>query len=727
MKKIFLYLGLSTIFLIFLTLTILSTVGIETNKFNNLIYNKINQSNNDIKLDLNKIKFKVDIKKIGLFLETKKPKVNYRETTLPVNSVKVYIDFFPLIKSDIKIKKINLILDKINIKDLKKISKAFKPSNIKSFLNNKIDEGKLDTEIDIFFNDDNLLDNFIAKGFVSDLKVRINKNIILKNTSFSFFADDNDILLKNIFSQSEIFKIKNGDLKVSLSPDLILESNFETNLKYNNKLKKYLNLIKNLKYSNNLNVLDADFQNNFKIILDNTYKVKEYSLKSRGKILNAEFKFKEPLENSFLIKKIENFKIKDSAFTLNLSLNNITTDIIGKYSLNNENFLSFNFNTKSINDLVKFDINLEYDKEIQLHSINYTKPEGKIAKLNLTFEKNKDNLNFKEISFSESENSIVIEDLKLRKQQFESLKNITVKTRLDKKFNNDFIIKFGKKISINGSHFDATNFLKSLNDSSDQKTFSKINKEIEIDFKNIFFPFSENLTNFKLIGKIKKGKFINISSKGDFGNNNFLDISMKLDKKSNKKYLEIYSDLTRPLLTEYNFFKGLMGGKLFFSSIIQDNYSNSKLTIENFKVVNAPGMVKLLSLADLGGLADLAEGEGISFDILEIEMEKTKNNLKLNEILALGPSISVLMQGYQNPEITSLRGTLVPAKTLNKLISKIPLIGDIIIPKEVGEGLFGISFKIKGSPGKLKTSVNPIRTITPRFIQKIIDKNKEIK
>ena len=135
----------------------------------------------------------------------------------------------------------------------------------------------------------------------------------------------------------------------------------------------------------------------------------------------------------------------------------------------------------------------------------------------------------------------------------------------------------------------------------------------------------------------------------------------------------------------------------FFSSIIQDNYSNSKLTIENFKVVNAPGMVKLLSLADLGGLADLAEGEGISFDILEIEMEKTKNNLKLNEILALGPSISVLMQGYQNPEITSLRGTLVPAKTLNKLISKIPLIGDIIIPKEVGEGLFGISFKIKGS------------------------------
>ena len=108
-------------------------------------------------------------------------------------------------------------------------------------------------------------------------------------------------------------------------------------------------------------------------------------------------------------------------------------------------------------------------------------------------------------------------------------------------------------------------------------------------------------------------------------------------------------------------------------------------------------------------------------------MEKNQDTLKLNEIIALGPSISVLMDGYQNPTVTSLRGTLVPAKTLNKMISKIPILGNIVIPKEVGEGLFGISFKMKGPPGKIKTSINPIKTITPRFIQKIIDRNKKSK
>ena len=161
-----------------------------------------------------------------------------------------------------------------------------------------------------------------------------------------------------------------------------------------------------------------------------------------------------------------------------------------------------------------------------------------------------------------------------------------------------------------------------------------------------------------------------------------------------------------------------------FSSVIEENRSTSKLMIENFMVINAPGMVKLLSLADLGGLADLAAGEGLSFDILEITMEKSDNNLKLNEILALGPSISVLMEGYQDPNVTSLRGTLVPAKTLNKMISKIPVIRDIEIPKELVEGLFGIRYKMKAPQRKIKTTINPIRTITPRFIQKIMDRKK---
>ena len=73
MKKI---LNISFLFLIIsiiLLLGILTTYGIQTGKFNNLISQKINDSNNDVKTKLNDIKFKIDIKELSLFLEKKNP------------------------------------------------------------------------------------------------------------------------------------------------------------------------------------------------------------------------------------------------------------------------------------------------------------------------------------------------------------------------------------------------------------------------------------------------------------------------------------------------------------------------------------------------------------------------------------------------------------------------------------------------------------------------------
>ena len=108
MKKI---LNISFLFLIIsiiLLLGILTTYGIQTGKFNNLISQKINDSNNDVKTKLNDIKFKIDIKELSLFLETKNPEIVYRDALVPTNNLKVYIDFFSIFKNDVKIKKISL-------------------------------------------------------------------------------------------------------------------------------------------------------------------------------------------------------------------------------------------------------------------------------------------------------------------------------------------------------------------------------------------------------------------------------------------------------------------------------------------------------------------------------------------------------------------------------------------------------------------------------------------
>tara|TARA_A100001015_G_C15017190_1_gene726118 strand:+ start:288 stop:2459 length:2172 start_codon:yes stop_codon:yes gene_type:complete len=723
MKKIVINLVILVVILFITLIATLSTVGIETKNFNKVIVDKASQKKN-INLKLETIRFKINLKQFDLFLETQNPEIKFREVSIPVQNIKVYVNFLSLLKSEFKIKKTILVLEELDITQLNQLSIMIKPSNFKSLLNNKIKKGKLITEIEIFLTEQGTFQDFIARGTIKGLKIELFSGLNLKNTELKFFADKNDILIKNIFGKLEDIEISDGDIKLNLENGIKINSNFNSKLNLDDKLlNKYSKFLQKYKFLNNVKTLKADLNNNFFVFLDNTYKVEDYNYSINGNIENTKFELSNPIKNSFITEEIKKIYLSDFKISSIINHKNINFKGDGKYSFNNLDFLNINLENNLQKNLLNLKLNFDYNKSFQVDIINYKKSKKSIANFSLDLEKTKQNIKINKLVFKEKDNSISINELGLRQNKLSFFKKIKVETT-----NNNFFILNDKKILIKGNKFDATNINKFFVNQADENKFQNLNSNIEINFKNINLPMSEQLKDFKLLGEIKRGQFVKISSKGDFGDNNFLDISMKIDKNSNKKYLEIYSDLTRPIISEYKFFKGLSGGKLLFSSIVNSKKSKSKLKIENFKIVNAPGVVKLLSLADLGGLADLVEGEGLSFDILEIDMEKNKNFLKINELLALGPSMSVLMEGYQEENgLTSLRGTLVPAKTLNKMISKIPVIGDIVIPKEVGEGLFGISFKMKGNKDNIKTTINPIRTITPRFIQKIIERNKESK
>ena len=728
MKKLLLTVGLTLFLILSVLIAVLSITGYETDKFNKLISEKINENNRNITLNLDKIKFRIDIKEVSLFLETKNPKLRYQNLDIPIENIKVYLDFISLIISKPKMDKMNISSKEININQLKNIIIKTKPSSLNSLITNKVKNGKLAIDIEIYFNDNLNIDNIIARGEVKEMQATVYDDLVLKDTSFSFFADTSDVLIKNIKSKMDGFLINNGNLKIEKDKNINIQADFFTKLNINKtNIKTYLTYIKNFKYSNKETNLKANSNHNLDITFDNTFKVINYVYKNTGRLDKLDTTLNHKIKSSFLDDDITNLSLKDSDFKIRYSSdkkNFITSN--GSYRVNNFDFNNYNFTNNYSKDASNIELDFEFAQQVIIDLINYKKKTNKVANISLSFLKKKNHLNFKNINYKENKNSISIENLKVKKNDIISFGKIKVKTYEEGDLKNDFKVDFAKKITINGKKYDAKNLNKILNLKSKNNPLKKINKEIDINLENILTPLSKKLKNFKLIGIMEKGKFVKISSKGDFGNNKFLDISLKSDKKSKKKYLEIYSDLPRPLLSEYSFFNGLSEGVLIFSSIMEEGEpSTSKLLIEDFKVINAPGVVKLLSLADFGGLADLAEGEGLSFEKLEIKMSNNKDLLKLEELYAIGPSISVLMDGYKDSSgLTSLRGTLVPAKNLNKLLSKIPVIGKIIIPKEIGEGLFGVSFKMKGPPGKIKTTINPIKTLTPRFITKALERPK---
>ena len=131
--------ALSTLIILFIIFSsiliiLLSTLGLETSRFNSFISQKINKSDDNLIVKLLTVKFKLDIKEFSLFLETKKPSINYRKISIPTNNIKIYIDFLSLLKTDPKIEKINLVFKQIDIIQLKDLSSVINPSNLKALL-----------------------------------------------------------------------------------------------------------------------------------------------------------------------------------------------------------------------------------------------------------------------------------------------------------------------------------------------------------------------------------------------------------------------------------------------------------------------------------------------------------------------------------------------------------------------------------------------------------------
>ena len=100
------------------------------------------------------------------------------------------------------------------------------------------------------------MNNFIAKGIVKDLKIEFINNLNFSNVNLGFFADKNDILIKNIFGNFEGIKIFDGDIQLNLENGIKLNSNFNSKLNLDKNLSnKYAKFFQNIKFFNNLTSL----------------------------------------------------------------------------------------------------------------------------------------------------------------------------------------------------------------------------------------------------------------------------------------------------------------------------------------------------------------------------------------------------------------------------------------------------------------------------------------
>ena len=726
--KIFFKLFITILFLIFITLTYLSIFGIETDKFNSQITEKIRKFDKNLEVELKEIKlildpfqFKLQAKTIGTNLINQSKKIE-------IENIKTQLSLKSLIEDKFSIENLEISSKSLELKNLISFLRSFQNTPELFIMEKAIKKGYLIADIKLEFDSNgNIKSNYEISGLVKDVELNVLKKYHLRKLDFIFDYSRNNFLVKDLNFKFD--KIGFSSEKVSIkkrNDDFIVDGTFAH--KKSDLDKRNIDLlVKPFLPNFEIEKISLTSNNNFSFEIQKGFKFENFKINSE--ILVHELIIPNNLKlKKFFPKQKKTISLLDQKIKLQYEKNNFTIEGNGNLNYQNENDdIEYFFSNK--NKTENFEITLKIkDNPFKVDYLNYKKKEKNEVILNFKGSKNRNNeLVIETFNLNEDENYIKIKDLVFNEKfQISRLDEVNLDYLDDDKQKNSIRLKRNKKkYFLTGSSFNADNLIEDLLSDDDKDTkIIDINGNLKIDVKKIFLDSEYYLSNFKGDILIKNKEIYKADLIGSFSKNKKLKLT--INKDNNNKITTLFVDEAKPIVKRYKFIKGFDEGSLDFFSSKKSKKSVSQIKIYDFKLKELPILTKILTLASLQGIADILSGEGIRFTEFEMNFKNEGDLMTIEEIYAIGPAISILMEGYvEKNKLISLKGTLVPATTINNFIGSLPMLGEILVGKKTGEGVFGVSFKIKGPPKNLKTSVNPVKTLTPRFITRTLEKIKK--
>ena len=724
LKKIT-YFIVFTLILGFLAIFFLSNFGIKTNKFNNNISNQLKENYPNLNIEFKEIKLLLNLLNFSINLEAKNPKIFVENKEIRLEKISTSYNIGSFFKKEFGINNIDFETQNNEIKQVLKLLRLNKDYPQLFILDKVIEQGEIKIDAKISFDQKgNILDNYKLSGIVNNLSLKLLNKKEIKNLNLNFNYFDKNLNLNNLSLDYLGIKILSEKLSIKKQDEIyIIEGNFK-----NPKVIIPKNITSFILKNDNFDNVILSSENNFSLKLNKKYKVSDLKIKSRISLEEANFNFKNNLIKNYIPNFKDKFKLTNHILDIQYK-NKLSLKGNGKLEIGNQKD-EIKYNLDFIEDKFNYDFNLSLNEiSIKLDLINFLKKENVKSQLKIKGKTNKNRIKIERISLETNGSLISADDFELtNKYRIVNFKKVKLDYIDKNKIRNDLIISKSNKVYIvKGKNFDLSKIVDKIligNNEDSLKLFDKKNKIFKIDFDKNYIDKDHYLVGLKGKFQIKNNDLYDLDLSSKFFNNKSILLSIK--SSNNNKVTTFYSDFAKPFVKKYKFIKGFEDGKLDFSSVKKNKISNSKLKIYDFKLKELPILTKILTLASLQGIADILSGEGVGFDELEMSFQNKENLMEIKELYAIGPAISILMDGYvQRGDLVSLRGTLVPATTINKFVSSIPILGSILVGKKTGEGVFGVSFKIKGPPQNLKTTVNPIKTLTPRFITRTLEKIKK--
>jgi Protein of unknown function/AsmA-like C-terminal region len=168
---------------------------------------------------------------------------------------------------------------------------------------------------------------------------------------------------------------------------------------------------------------------------------------------------------------------------------------------------------------------------------------------------------------------------------------------------------------------------------------------------------------------------------------------------------------------------GVVGGQLSIDGQIAEIAGKRTLRAhlegQNYTLMHAPVMARILAFPSLTGVASMLAGTGLPFATLRGDFSYTGSRLTIERLLGFGEAIGVTADGWVDldQDRLELQGTVAPAYALNSLVGNVPIIGELL--GGGSEGLFAANYRLSGATADPQVTVNPLGALAPGILRRL--------
>ena len=253
-------------------------------------------------------------------------------------------------------------------------------------------------------------------------------------------------------------------------------------------------------------------------------------------------------------------------------------------------------------------------------------------------------------------------------------------------------------------------------------SFKKRKIPLDIVFSDLVVTSDKNVFLDSVKGEVRSFQGLRGYAKAELLSNSNLEIILSPHKGSGINLVVSGNDAGE-LLRRGDYYKNGFGGIFKATIVYKDkNQIEGSVEIQDFRLKNAPVLAQIISSASIIGLLDNLNGNGLLFTKIEGTFVYKEDKLTLKDGVAVGPSLGLTMNGFERygkrENVADVRGVVSPVYIINGVVKAIPIIGKIF-GGEKGEGVFGVSYKVRGKSSNPKVLVNPLSILTPGAFRKI--------